>query len=89
VENAVKLTYKDIYAELEKLHCPDLSTLNACIRSELEKHNNRTLMARKYSPRDYYEDMEQDTMASLHPIRYQRKKQVMATVGKYKYFEFK
>lgn len=83
MENAVKLTYKDIYTELEKLHYPDLSTLNACIRSELEKHNNQTLTSRKYSPRDYYEDMERDTLAPLHPVRYQIKKRVMATVDKY------
>jgi transposase len=31
VENAVKLTYKDIFTRVNSLHCPDLKSLNAAI----------------------------------------------------------
>ncbi|GHT54709.1 putative transposase y4bL/y4kJ/y4tB [Bacteroidia bacterium] len=82
VENAVKLTYKDIYTKIEPLHCPDLKSLNAAIRSALELHNNGTLTGRNYSRRTYFEDIERDVLGSLNPIRYQVKKQVSATVGK-------
>lgn len=82
VENAVKLTYKDIYTKIESLHCPDLKSLNAAIRSALEIHNNGILTGRNYSRRTYFEDIERDVLGPLNPIRYQVKKQVSATVGK-------
>jgi transposase len=82
VENAVKLTYKDIYTKIESLHCPDLKSLNAAIHSALEIHNNGILTGRNYSRRTYFEDIERDVLRPLHPIRYQVKKQVSATVGK-------
>ena len=82
VENAVKLTYKDIYTKIESLHCPDLKSLNAAIRSALELDNNGTLTGRNYSRRTYFEDIERDVLGPLNPIRYQVKKQVRATVGK-------
>lgn len=53
VENAVKLTYKDIFTVIEPLHCPDLRSLNVAIRSALEKHNNKNLDRRNYSRRSY------------------------------------
>jgi hypothetical protein len=49
----------------------------------MEKYNNKSLHGRNYSRRSYYEDMERETMGTLNPIRYQVKKQVMATVDKY------
>jgi len=82
VENAVKLTYKDIFTRIEALHCPDLKSLNAAIRSALEMHNNGTLSGRNYSRRSYFEDVERPALSSLNPIRYQIKKHQMATVGK-------
>jgi len=82
VENAVKLTYKDIYTKIESLHCPDLKSLNAAIRSALELHNNGTLTGRNYSRRTYFEDIERDVLGPLNPVRYQVKKQLNATVGK-------
>lgn len=85
VENAVKLTYKDIYTRVESLHCPDLASLNAAIRSALEIHNHQSLKNRNYSRRSYYEDIEREVMAPLNPIPYQIKKHVMATVDKYGY----
>jgi len=82
VENAVKLTYKDIFTRIEPLHCPDIKSLNAAIRSALEIHNNGILTGRNYSRRTYFEEIERDALASLNPIRYQIKKHIMATVGK-------
>ena len=82
VENAVKLTYKDIFTRIEPLHCPDIKSLNAAIRSALELHNNGILTGRNYSRRTYFEDIERDVLASLTPVRYQIKKHIMATVGK-------
>jgi transposase len=82
VENAVKLTYKDIFTRIEPLRCPDIKSLNAAIRSALEIHNNGILTGRNYSRRTYFEEIERDDLASLNPIRYQIKKHIMATVGK-------
>jgi transposase len=82
VENAVKLTYKDIFTRIEPLHCPDLNSLNAAIRSALEIHNNGTLTSRNYSRRSYFEDIEREVLAPLNPVRYQIKKHIMATAGR-------
>lgn len=89
VENAVKLTYKDIFTELEGLHCPDLASLNAAIRFCLERYNNQLLSRRNYSRRSYFEEIEQETLLPLNPIRYQIKKSLMATVDKYGYVRLK
>jgi Transposase and inactivated derivatives len=82
VENAVKLTYKDIFTRIEPLHCPDLKSLNAAIRSALEIHNNQLLSGRNYSRRSYFEELEKEELGALNPMRYQNKKHAMATVGK-------
>lgn len=89
VENAVKLTYKDIFTELDGLHCPDLASLNAAIRFCLEKYNNQLLSRRNYSRRGYFEETEQETLRPLNPVRYQIKKSLMATVDKYGYVRLK
>lgn len=85
VENAVKLTYKDIFTELEALHCPDLNSLNAAIRSALERYNNQNLTRRSYSRRDHFEEIERDALGELNPIRYQIKRSAISTVDKYGY----
>lgn len=85
VENAVKLTYKDIFTSLDSLHCPDLASLNAAIRSALEHYNNQLLSRRNYSRRSYFEEIEKEALRPLNPIRYQIKRSVMATVDKYGY----
>lgn len=85
VENAVKLTYKDIFTVIEPLHCPDLRSLNVAIRVALEKHNNQNLVRRNYSRREYFEDVEQEALGPLNPLRYQMKKYVVTTVDKYGY----
>jgi transposase len=53
VENAVKLTYKDIFTALDGLHCPDIASLNVALHAALERHNNRNLDRRNYSRREY------------------------------------
>ena len=82
VENAVKLTYKDIFTQIEPLHCTDLKSLNAAIRDALETHNNTLLSRRHYSRWGYFEDIEKEALAPLNPIRYRIKRHCMATVGK-------
>lgn len=82
VENAVKLTYKDIFINIEHLHCLDLKSLNVAILSALDIHNNKLLTNRNYSHRSYFEEIEREVLGQLTPIRYQIKKHVMATVGK-------
>lgn len=82
VENAVKLTYRDIFTALDGLHCPDVASLNVAIRAALEKHNNRNLDRRNYSRREYFEDIEREALAPLNPLRFQIRKHVIATVGK-------
>lgn len=79
------MTYKDIFTVIEPLHCPDLFSLNIAIRSALEKHNNKNLDRRNYSRRSYFEDIEQEALGSLNPIRYQMKKYIVTTVDKYGY----
>jgi transposase len=82
VENAVKLSYRDIFTALDGLHCPDLSSLNVTIRAALERHNNKNLDRRNYSRREHFEDVERESLASLNPIRFQVKRHAIATVGK-------
>ena len=89
VENAVKLTYKDIFTEIEHLHCPDLISLNAAIRSALERYNNKNLSRRSYSRRDHFEEIERETLLGLNPIRYSIKKSIISTVDKYGYVRLK
>ena len=82
VENAVKLTYREIFTALDGLHCPDVSTLNIAIRTALERHNNRNLDRRNYSRREYFEDIERESLAPLNPIRFQIRRHTKATVGR-------
>lgn len=82
VENAVKLTYKDIFTHIEPLHCVDLKSLNTAIRDALEAHNNAPLSRRCYSRRSYFEEIEKEALAPLNPTPYQIKRHCMATVGK-------
>lgn len=82
VENAVKLTYKDIYTRLDGLRCHDLTSLNMAIRSALETHNSQLLSRRNYSRRDTFEEIERDELSPLNPIRFQIKKHIVATVAK-------
>ena len=51
VENAVRLLYKSVYADLEGLMFHDLESLNAAIIHSLGKFNDRTLTGRGQSRR--------------------------------------
>jgi len=80
VENAVKLTYKDIFTALDGFHCPDVASLNIAIHAALDRHNNKNMDQRNYSRREYFEDIERDALRPLNPIRFQIKKHLTATV---------
>jgi hypothetical protein len=82
MENAIKLTFKDTFIRIEALHCPNLKSLNAAIRSAPEVHNNAGLTGRNYSRRSYFEDIEREVLAPLSPVRCQVKKHVPATVAR-------
>lgn len=79
------MTYKDIFTVIEPLYFPDLRSLNVAIRVALEKHNNKNLDRRNYSRRSYFEDVEQEALGLLTPIRYQMKKHIVTTIDKYGY----
>lgn len=83
VENAVKLTYKDIYTKLDSLECADLTSMNLAIRSALEMHNNALLTGRNYSRREYFEDVEREELGILNPLRYEIKKHAIVTINRY------
>lgn len=78
VENAVKLVYRAIFAQVESLHCPDLRSLNAAIRSALEGYNNKF-----FSRRQCFDEIERDELGELNHMRYSVKKSVMVKVDKY------
>lgn len=83
VENAVKLVYRAIFAQVESLHCPDLRSLNAAIRSALEGYNNKFFSRRQYSRRQCFDEIERDELGELNHMRYSVKKSVMVKVDKY------
>jgi len=82
VENAVKVTYREIFTALDGLHCPDASSLNDAGRATRDRHNNRNLDRRNYSRREYFDDIERESPAPLNPIRFRIRRHVIATVGK-------
>lgn len=82
VEGAVKLIYRSIYTRLEGRTFHDLASLNAAIRVALEIHNNTPFSGRDYSRREQFEEIEREHLRALNPIRYELKKQQMATVMK-------
>jgi hypothetical protein len=82
VEGAIKLIYRSIYLRIEERTFHDLTSLNAAIRVALEVHNNAPFSGRSYSRRDQFEEIERMTLGRLNPIRYEQKKQALATVQK-------
>lgn len=80
VENAVKLMYRSVYADIEGLVFHDLESLNAAILQSLEAFNGRKLTGRKESRRELFEQVEKDILRPLPAIRYQMKSRVSVTV---------
>lgn len=82
VENAVRIIYTRIYAQIRKEHYYDLKSLNTAIWTALETHNNAFLRGRNYSRKQQYEEIERAAMMPLPPLRYELKQQLYATVAK-------
>ncbi len=80
VEDAVKLTYRQIYTRLEGLVFHDLESLNKAIGVALEIHNNAPMTGGRPSRRQQYEDIERECMGALNPIRFELKRRHTATV---------
>ena len=85
VENAVKLMYRSVYADIEGQVFHDLATINGAIRKSLEDFNDRKLSGRKESRRELFEEVEKGFLQPLPDIRYQMKARKTATVLKNSY----
>ena len=85
VENAVKLMYRSVYADIEGLTFHDLDSLNSAIRTSLDKFNDRRMASRKHSRRQLFEQMEAGYLRPLPAIGYQMKEQKTVTVMRNSY----
>jgi len=82
VENAVKIIYTRIYAQIKNKEHFTLEELNASIRKELETHNHLLLTGRNYSRRQQFDEIEKAALQPLPALRYELKKQSFVTVMK-------
>ena len=80
VENAVKLMYRSVYADIEGQTFNDLESLNAAIKVSLEAFNNRKMSGRKQSRRELFNEIEAECLQPLPAVRFQMKMRKTATV---------
>ena len=80
VENAVKLMYRSIYADIEGKTFNDLESLNKAIREALDVFNNRKMSGRRRSRRELFNEIEAECLQPLPAVRYQMKMRKTATV---------
>lgn len=85
VENAVKLMYRSVYADIEGLVFHDLDSLNAVIRNSLDVFNDRKMSNRKESRRELFEQVEKGYLRPLPEIRHQMKQRLSVTVMRNSY----
>ena len=85
VENAVKLMYRSVYADIEGLVFHDLASLNAAIRKSLAAFNGRRMSGRKESRREHFEKVEKEYLQPLPAVRFQMKARKTVTVMKNSY----
>lgn len=85
VENAVKLMYRSVYADIEGLVFHDLASLNAAIRNSLDAFNDRRMSGRKESRRELFEEVEKEYLQPLPAVRFQMKARKTVTVMKNSY----
>ena len=64
VENAVRLMYRSVYADIEGLTFRGLDSLNCAIRDSLEKFNAARMASREYFRRELFERTEADCVLS-------------------------
>ena len=80
VENAVKLMYRSVYADIEGLAFADIESLNKAIRESLETFNGRRMAGRDHSRRELFDEVESGYLRPLPAMRYQMKQRRQATV---------
>ena len=86
VENAVKLLYRSVYADVEELVFNSLESLNVAIFESLSAFNRRRMNGRSLSRR---EQIEAEYLRPLPAIRHQMKERRSATVMRNCYVTFK
>ena len=67
MENAVKLLYRSVYADIEGLVFHSLESLNAAISESLSAFNGRRMSGRPQSRREQFEQIESDCL--YHGLR--------------------
>lgn len=74
VENAVKISYRRIFAPLRNCEFYSLEELNEAVKTRLEIHNNKKLSKMEVSRRELFNEIEKDTLRTLpreqYPIKY-------------------
>lgn len=85
VENAVKLMYRSVYADIDGLVFHNLEDLNKAILHSLEVFNDRKLTGRNKSRRQLFDEVERDYLRPLPEMRYQLKERKSVTVMKNSY----
>lgn len=73
VEGAVKIVYQRIYAPLRERVFYSLEDLNAAIREELERLNNRPMKGYGRSRRELFEEVEKGALRPLPSERYRHR----------------
>ena len=85
VENAVKLMYRSVYADIEGLTFHSLESLNKAIASSLEEFNSRKMAGRAESRKELFEQVEKDYLHDLPTVRYQMRERKSITVMRNSY----
>jgi len=73
VENAVKITYRRVFAPLRDRLFYSLDELNEAIKDLLEEHNNTPFQRIKMSRRELFDETEKTTLKPLPLRRYELK----------------
>ena len=71
VENAVKIIYRRIFAEIQDEVFYGIEDLNQAIREKTVALNNRSLTGRDYSRRELFEKLEKDVLRPLPQQKYE------------------
>lgn len=85
VENAVRLMYRTVYADIEGMVFHSLEELNSAIAVSLEKFNGRRLTRRCDTRHSLFEKSEKDYMRTLPARRYQMRQRKTVTVARNSY----
>ena len=83
MENAVKIVYMWIYAELRARVFYSLEELNAAIAEKLEDYNNREMKKLKMSRRELFNEIEKEVLQPLPNDYYSIRKFFIQIIRKY------